>query len=296
MSVIVPTYNRRLELEDCLNSLGRQRFKDFEIVVVDDGSTDSTGEAVRTFNVRYHKVSHGGVVKALNFGVSLALGEIIAIMDDDCVASEDWLVMLVSAYTNAVGGVGGRILDWRGASLNTAKIVGKVLDDGRTTANFDSGGNLREVDYIKGGNMSFRKNLLQEAGLFDSNYLGDGFNFEPDICLRIKRRGARILYEPGAVVWHLRAPRPGRVHRTRGILRNYYWNRNSSYFYFKNMFPYRGLGHFVRRQMVFTGRSLGNAVLRRDVSSLYGVIGTFAGFLSFLIKGGNSRSKASPLP
>jgi glycosyltransferase involved in cell wall biosynthesis len=105
-TVIVPTYNRKDEIRELLSSLSAQTIpsNDFEIIIVDDGSTDSTEEMVNGFivdadlNIRFLKQDHRGPGEARNLGMNNALGKYHLFIDSDCIADKNWL----TAYKNAV--------------------------------------------------------------------------------------------------------------------------------------------------------------------------------------------------
>ena len=109
VSVVVCTYNGSRTLDGCLASLETLRYPDYEVIVVNDGSTDSVPEiAARYPYIRYHAQPNRGLSVARNVGMELARGEIIAYTDDDCFADPDWLYFLVAKLleTGATG-VGG---------------------------------------------------------------------------------------------------------------------------------------------------------------------------------------------
>ncbi|MFZ5652192.1 MAG: glycosyltransferase family 2 protein [Bacillota bacterium] len=85
VSVIVPTCNRAGMLERAVESVLEQTFRDFELIVVDDGSTDKTGEAIKKYSerLRYFAKKNGGVASARNLGIKKARGELVAWLDDD---------------------------------------------------------------------------------------------------------------------------------------------------------------------------------------------------------------------
>jgi len=85
ISVIIPAYNRSLLLKRSINSVYSQTFKDFEIIVVDDGSTDNTSSLIKEYNnkIKYIYITHSGVSKARNVGINSANGEWISFLDSD---------------------------------------------------------------------------------------------------------------------------------------------------------------------------------------------------------------------
>jgi glycosyltransferase involved in cell wall biosynthesis len=120
VSVVIPTYNNAVLLHETLHGVRRQTFRDFEIIVVDDGSTDETAEAVRRYDpsIRYVRQANQGPAAARNTGASLARSEFIAFCDHDDIWNEQHLEKLVRCFTDypaaamcfdnaeALGGIG----------------------------------------------------------------------------------------------------------------------------------------------------------------------------------------------
>jgi len=115
ISVAIVTRNRADWLRDTLDSITRQSRQPDEVVVVDNASTDHTREVVLSFadrlNVRYVHESQRGIPYARNTAVRSATGDIVAFIDDDCVASEDWLKYIEIPFLRdpRVGAVGGEV-------------------------------------------------------------------------------------------------------------------------------------------------------------------------------------------
>ena len=115
ISVIISTYNRREELKDLLSSLKQQSCPTpFEIIVVDDGSTDETGEWLETIakewngRLRFLSQENCGIGSARNSGVELARGDILVFVDSDCIAPQGWLRNLTGVFSHPqVGAAGG---------------------------------------------------------------------------------------------------------------------------------------------------------------------------------------------
>lgn len=99
VSVIIPTYNEESVIGECLGSLAKQTFKDLEIIVVDDGSTDTTSQLLRgaskTGSVKVFFQEHKGPGAARNLGVKEAIGEILVFVDADMIFKEDFVEKLV---------------------------------------------------------------------------------------------------------------------------------------------------------------------------------------------------------
>jgi glycosyltransferase involved in cell wall biosynthesis len=127
MSIVVISYNGASTIERTLISLLAQQYpkERYEIIVIDDGSTDSTAEIVSRYPVRYHHQTNGGISSARNTGIALAGGDIYVCMDDDCQASPNLLKEFATAYqeNSNVIGVGGIISDtYKTTSLTDSYI------------------------------------------------------------------------------------------------------------------------------------------------------------------------------
>lgn len=103
-SVVIPVYNREDSIRRCIDSVLEQRFGLFEVVVVDDGSTDGTGQVLRSYSdqrVRTFRQENGGVASARNAGANLARGEYLLFLDSDDMAEPDWLSSFEALHARA---------------------------------------------------------------------------------------------------------------------------------------------------------------------------------------------------
>jgi cellulose synthase/poly-beta-1,6-N-acetylglucosamine synthase-like glycosyltransferase len=218
ITIIIPTYRRPKDLERCLEALKEQtRLADEVIVVVRDLDRE-TETFLKTFNhkclsLRTVIVSIPGQVAAINAGLDAASGDIIAITDDDAMPFQDWLQLIESHFLTdeKVGGVGGRDLVYHGMKLVEGKgdIVGKLQWFGRAIGNHHIGhGNSREVDILKGANMSFRRQAVADLR-FDQRLRGTGAQVHNDMAfsLALKRSGWKLIYDPMIRVKHYPAQR-----------------------------------------------------------------------------------------
>lgn len=214
ISVIVPTYRRPAELAVCLEGLKRQvRPPDEVIVVVRDADRMTwdffEGYEWENLNLRLVEVARPGVIAALRAGSEKARGDILAVTDDDAEPLPNWIRDMERHFLDpAVGGAGGRDLICRGGvpSDRCVEPVGLVSWYGRITGNHHWGcGQARDVDVLKGVNMGFRRDLF----VLDDNLLGGGAQifFEVGLCLRARKMGWRLVYDPGMVVRHYPARR-----------------------------------------------------------------------------------------
>ncbi len=198
VSVIVCSFNGARTLESCLASLRGLRYPDYEVILIDDGSTDATPEIGARFpEVRVIRQENLGLSAARNRGAREAAGEILAYTDDDCMVDGDWLYYLVGALLSGeYAGVGGPNISPPAQNLVQACVSAApgnpthvLLDD--VTA-----------EHVPGCNMAFPRWAFESIGGFDPQYRKAGDDV--DFCWRLQDRGHRIAFSPAAVVWHHR--------------------------------------------------------------------------------------------
>lgn len=252
ISVVVCTRNRQQQAEKCISSLVNQSLKPDEIVIVDDASEKPLdlgfiGKIVpknvreqSKIDVKYiRNQKRQGTVKSRNLGTAAATGDIIAFIDDDAYAHKDWLSSLSKHYKRgSVLGVGGSVVEV-GRKVETNPIIkklsyitrwGDIKHNFRVTR-FSETKKLptRNVRFLMGGNMSFRRSALLKARGFDPRYKGNFYREETDLCMRIARSG-KIVFDPSAAVYHNTAG--GDVNRVDKFL--YWYFRNTGLFFILN--------------------------------------------------------------
>ncbi len=198
ISVIVCTRNGASTLRSCLHSLQALNYPDYEVLVIDDGSTDTTSEIVKGFSsVRYHLQSHAGLSVARNCGAQLATGAIIAYTDDDCIAHADWLLHLSHAFTDpAVTAAGGPNIPPPPRN-RIERIVAAAPGAPAHVLLSDT-----EAEHLPGCNLAIRKDALLSIDGFRSMFTSAGDDV--DICWRLREAGGSMRFVPGAMVWHHR--------------------------------------------------------------------------------------------
>lgn len=190
VSVIIPTLNRKDELKECLNSLINQNFSDFEIIVVDDGSKDGTGQMVKEFKsksripIRYFYQEKMGPAKARNRGIAAAKGKIIAFTDDDCRPQMDWIKSIV----NSMRGVEG--VEGRTAPPNSSRLT----PFSHTIVN-ETGGEFPTC------NIAYTREVLREIGGFCDKF-GTPFREDSDLAFSVIKKGYKIKFEKRVYVEH----------------------------------------------------------------------------------------------
>jgi GT2 family glycosyltransferase len=195
ISVVVCTYNGSRTLPACLQGLREVEYPNFEVLVVNDGSTDSTPDIVRQFGVRLISTDNWGLATARNVGFRAATGEIVAYLDDDARPDRHWLHYLALSFKDGrFAAVGGPNLP----PTESGAVASCVADA--------PGGPIhvlvsdREAEHIPGCNMAFRKSALEEIGGFDPQFRVAGDDV--DICWRLRDAGQELGFSPAAFVWH----------------------------------------------------------------------------------------------
>ena len=233
-SVVIPTYNRRGTLRQALEAVAGQDYPDYEVIVVDDGSSDGTPRMVsETFpRARCLAQDNRGPAAARNRGVGAASGEVVAFTDDDCQPPPDWLSRLAGGYARfpGVAGVGGSIRAPEAvlrANLYAQyeQYISRVIHQ---SGEEESAGGY-ECPAGGTNNMSYRKSVLEAVGGFDEGFpvaAGE----DADLKLRIVQAGHQLAYVP---VWvtHLQSYDGARFRRqclTRGLGRNYFERKHGA--------------------------------------------------------------------
>ncbi len=198
VSVIVCSYNGANTLASCLESLGKLDYPHYEVILVDDGSTDNTAEIAAQFPaVNYiHQTNHG-LSHARNTGAAAAKGDVFAYTDSDCMADVDWLYYLIGTLTSGnYGGVGGPNIsppaqNWIQACVAAAPGGPSHVLLTDTVA-----------EHIPGCNMAWYRWAFESVGGFDVEYRKAGDDV--DFCWRVQQAGHAIAFSPTAIVWHYR--------------------------------------------------------------------------------------------
>ncbi len=222
MSVVVPSYRRPDNLLACLDGLERQkRLPDQVVVVLRDEDVESQQRVAQWIEasqrlggrVTVAIIDRPGQIPAMNKGLQVANGDVVAFTDDDCVPRPDWIErMLVHYQDPTVGGVGGRDVIHYGERVvdGRVRVVGKYQWFGRPVGNHHLslvGGEPVDVDLLKGANMSFRRQLMCEFD--EALQMGSAQCNDMDMSLQVRRQGYRLIYDPQCQVDHYPAQRFG---------------------------------------------------------------------------------------
>lgn len=276
LSVIVPTLNRGRLFHDTVRQVVRQRFTDFELVLVDqsDPAARAANEALvdelSDPRIRYLHLAVRGLPNARNEGLARVSGRVVVFLDDDVILlDEGFFDAHLAAYADErVGGVTGRIVE-RAVRPNTRDTASAISAGGRTLTNL-WGTTACDLPTLKGANMSYRATVFAQVGGFDRNYTGTALLEDSDFSERVRLAGWRLRFEPAAELVHLSAPSGGV--RVEDALRYEHWRfRNTAYFMLKN----RGPAAFPRFLATFTGIAVARAAAWKDPA----VVGRLLGAL-----------------
>ncbi|MEM3449186.1 MAG: glycosyltransferase family 2 protein [Nitrososphaerota archaeon] len=215
ISVIIVNYNGKNYLKECLKHVLASDYDRFEIIVVDNGSTDSSPELVREIMRKTDKPLkllvnpfNVGPAKARNQAADLAVGELLAFLDNDTRPDPGWLKEAVNLLKDPKIGAlqcklildrDDKLLDSIGAYLGSFGFLvqkvppGKVRDVGQFNE-------VTDIFSTKSAGMLIRKTLFDKIGRFDPDYFI--YNEEMDLCWRVWTAGYKVVFAPNSVVYH----------------------------------------------------------------------------------------------
>jgi len=210
VSLYIPCYNAQEFIKDCLEGVLKQTYPIDEILVIDDGSKDTTVSIASKYPVKILKHNKNmGLAVARNTAFKNAQGDFVASLDADCIPEPEWLEKMMKEFNDKkVAGVGGKLLEkfserapdkWR--SLNMPQHWGeKTLDN---------------PEFLFGSNNVFRKSAIADVGYYDENCGNNGEDYE--ISQRLKKKGYSLVYQSESIAYHLRRDNILSLYRT-------YWN------------------------------------------------------------------------
>ncbi|HLH73097.1 MAG TPA: glycosyltransferase family 2 protein [Chloroflexota bacterium] len=209
VSVVIVNYNGRELLAECLESLRRQTYRLYEVIVVDNGSTDGSVAWLREQFPEVKLVSlpeNRGFAGGSNAGIAAAQGEFVATLNNDTIVAPNWLEELVCAMADQpdVGMVSAKMLFWHQPKM--VNTTGIAID--RTGIAWDRHGGWAddlmetpvEVFGPSGGAALYRRAMLDDIGVFDEDFFC--YLEDVDLAWRARLAGWRCLYAPKARVIH----------------------------------------------------------------------------------------------
>lgn len=207
VSIIIPFYNEGSTIKDCLETVKTINYPKYEVIFVDDGSTDNSPNIIKKCKdkrMRLLRGEHEGVAKARNIGIKNSKGEILVFTDADCMFDKDWLIKLIKPLIEnpKVGVTGGPDKVPKNSSL-MEKCIDFAMTSLISTGGL-RGGNIILGDYYpRGCNMALKRTILDKVGLFNPDFKKNRGE-EAELEHRIKKAGYDLLYVKDAFVWHRR--------------------------------------------------------------------------------------------
>ncbi len=240
VSVLIVTYNSTDIITTVLESLNRQSYRDFEVILVDNASTDTTRGIVERFSRRatyplkvIHLDENLGFAGGNNAAYAHASGEYIALLNPDARASEDWLAELVAGLDEdrSAGICTSRVLTWDGSAVDSAgDVLLSTLRCFKRESMKSSRYTRREYVFSAcAAAAMYRREMLEKIGFFDEDFFIQCE--DTDLSMRAQVAGWKVLYLPEAVVYHRVGHSIGRASAA-GI---YYSQRNMEFLRIKYM-------------------------------------------------------------
>lgn len=209
-SIVIPVYNKWHYTEACLRSLAKETQRSgFEVIVVDDGSSDETWERLQRIEgiVAHRNAENLGFVGSCNAGAAIAGGEYLVFLNNDTQVSPHWLDTLLDTFAQhpRVGLVGSKLVYPDGRLQEAGGIVfsdGSGWNYGRFGDPRDPAHNyVREVDYCSGAAIAVARALFERLGGFDARY-APAYYEDTDLAFKVRAARLRVLYQPASTVFH----------------------------------------------------------------------------------------------
>jgi GT2 family glycosyltransferase len=221
VSIVIPVRNEGRTLRSCLESLFAQDHQPIEVIIINDGSTDDTGDILASYGERIQVLSTPGIgpSRGRNLGVARATGDYVAFTDGDCICERSWIRELLRGFNGCpdVVGVGGTQRTPPDDSPY-GQQVGAFLRAFGFASDYtrpDKEEDIVEVNHNPTCNVLYRRTVFDRVGGF-LEWLWPGEDVEFD--LRVRRSGLRLMYNARAIVYH---HRPGTRAKFRRMMHNY---------------------------------------------------------------------------
>jgi len=232
-SIIIVNWNAKVFLKGCLESILSQSFTDYEIILVDNASSDDSVDFVKDNFPQVKIIQNNkniGFAEGNNIGIKNSHGEIIVLFNPDAVADKNWLSKLVDVLQSSkkIAAVTGKMY-YLGDQYGKDAVFctwSKIDPYSATPYNFHNNEPVSKVDYLSGAAMVIKRDVFEKIGLMDSDYFL--YFEETDLCARMIRAGYDLMYVPDAIVWHAVSPLSNSKNKV------YYMERSRIRFALKN--------------------------------------------------------------
>ncbi len=207
ISIIIPAHNAFEYTNQCIDSIAENTYCDYEIIVVDNGSTDETktyeGDGIRNFmKIRFDE--NRGFPKAINAGIGISVGEYVCILNNDTITTPCWLDWMIDHIENnecdivspCTNRISGKQQVYPGDYKNYDELKTIAIDFHKNNS-----GKLSLVNQVIGFCMVFKRNLIDTIGYFDERF-GFGNSEDIDFCIRAEKEGYRIGIAQDVFIHH----------------------------------------------------------------------------------------------
>lgn len=201
VSVIIPVYNAEKTIEKTLKALLRQSFKGiYEIIPVDDGSTDETGKILESYSKKYSKIKlihqkNSGPAAARNKGAKKSKGKILIFTDSDCIPEKNWIKEMIKPIENRVVGIQGRYKILNKESIMARFVQYEFEQRYQRTEKFEY------IDFIGTYSAAYKRDVFMKLDGFDESF-PKASGEDPDLSFRVEKAGYKMVFNPNAVVYH----------------------------------------------------------------------------------------------
>lgn len=199
ISIVIPVYNSEQTLEECLQSILALSYINFELIIVNDGSSDSSeaiiqGYAQKDQRIKFITTENGGPASARNTAIAMALGEIVFFTDSDVVVNSDWVEKILSCFVeDEIAAVGGIV---KAYSLDTVCERAEQMRYDEVV-----GTESAYVEALPTCNLAIKRSVLLEIGGFDEGYKHASTE-DYDLCYRIRAKGYKIYLDANSYILH----------------------------------------------------------------------------------------------
>ena len=197
ISVVVPARNAEQTIGECLESLLTQSEprERYEVIVVDDGSTDDTRQVVQRYEVTLLDQPHEGPAAARNRGVAASQGEVVLFTDADCVPAPDWIEEMLRPFE------GQDVVGVKGAYRTRQRGVLPRFVQCEYEERYERMARLKQIDFVDTYSAGYRRQIFLAEGGFDTAYPNASVE-DQEFSFRLAERGYKMVFTPKAIVYH----------------------------------------------------------------------------------------------
>lgn len=201
VSVIIPAYNCEKTIGQCLKALAQQSYPpdSYEVIVVDDGSADKTASVIKDHPVKYIHQENQGPAAARNNGAVHANGSIILFTDSDCIPDVDWISRMVASFDEP------EVMAVKGAYRTMQKPLVARFAQVEFEERFKMLKKAESIDMVDTYSAGFRRDVFMDMGGFDTSFPVAN-NEDTELAYRMAARDYKMVFNPGAIVYHLNHP------------------------------------------------------------------------------------------